>query len=54
MSPHGCDRERKYYKNTSPSNQLAWQSAFRTYDWAKALGDADLTIRQTEQLMNLA
>jgi hypothetical protein len=32
---------------------LAWQSAFRTYDWREAIGDADTIIGEVQHLLSL-
>lgn len=32
---------------------LAWQAAFRTFNWAQALGDPELTIREINSLIRL-
>lgn len=32
---------------------LAWQSDFRTYNWAKAVGDPELTVREVAHLISL-
>lgn len=32
---------------------LAWQSAFRTFDWGGAVGDPDLVLRQITELLSL-
>ena len=33
--------------------RLAWQSAFRTFDWAKAIGDLETTSKEIKYLMSL-
>ncbi len=32
---------------------LAWESAFRTYDWAKAVGDLETTNKEITHLLSL-
>jgi site-specific DNA recombinase len=34
-------------------NWLAWQSAFRAFPWAEALGDPEMTIKHVNQLLSL-
>ena len=32
---------------------LAWESDFRTFNWSKAVGDPELTVREARYLISL-